>query len=349
MTAAATLTFPSGRTLTSWWRQLASHHPRRWWVGHLLFHRVEALIRLARPLPPFAVLVLRALALWPEAGDLDQRLSLDAQLLHRILQDLTQRGLAQAAGPMRWTLTDLGRQTLQAEVAVEHHDERRLFHFLNRGERAPCFVNLGDHAGQTCAAGDEWRFDPAALVACTQQSAAWKRQHGFPWDIEAILLPTPSGSNDPAGADWQRVIVDQPERLCTALIEAQSVEGPALLGFEVRPERWSLQPAAPVFTLLGPWQEALPELARGLPSTAWQQAWREWCELHGLGGTEAEACPLEHHGQRLRIHVPSTLMNRLRSMRSEALRGDAWLLAGEGPIRPAAQIEVTEVAGASLS
>ncbi|HEV3444311.1 MAG TPA: hypothetical protein VG099_06685, partial [Gemmataceae bacterium] len=65
MTAAPALAFPPSKTLLSWWTQLAPFRPSALWVGHLLLHRVEALVSAQRPCPidPIALFVLRAVAL----------------------------------------------------------------------------------------------------------------------------------------------------------------------------------------------------------------------------------------------------------------------------------------------
>ena len=67
MTAVPPWTFPGSRTLAGWWRQLAPLQPRQLWVGHLLFHRVEALVGLNQMRRPdrFTRLVLDAIASRP--------------------------------------------------------------------------------------------------------------------------------------------------------------------------------------------------------------------------------------------------------------------------------------------
>ena len=44
----------------------------------------------------------------------------------------------------------------------------------------------------------------------------------------------------------------------------------------------------------------------------------------------------------LRVFAPDRFIHRLQQARSDALKGDAWLLAGEGRIRAAAQLEIVE-------
>jgi len=133
--------------------------------------------------------------------------------------------------------------------------------------------------------------------------------------------------------------VDYPERLAAVLVQAADGR---LLGFAVRPEAWELRAEAPVFTLDEHWPEVFPRLAEPLPAENWRQAWQTWCQPRGLAGLGAEACPVEPAGHLLRVRVPPRLMERLRTTRSDALKGEAWLLAGAGRLRSAALLEVVE-------
>jgi hypothetical protein len=46
----------------------------------------------------------------------------------------------------------------------------------------------------------------------------------------------------------------------------------------------------------------------------------------------------------LRVLAPGRLIDRLRAARSDALKNEAWLLAGTGRLRAAAVIELVETA-----
>src|SRR5947209_6815734 len=112
MTAGPALTFPGSRTVAGWWRQLAACQPRALWVGHLLLHRVEALVRVARPRRPerLTLLVLQALHLGdgqPLEG-LNARLHLGRQVLGRVLAALRAHGLAHVDAHGMWRATDAG-------------------------------------------------------------------------------------------------------------------------------------------------------------------------------------------------------------------------------------------------
>jgi hypothetical protein len=49
---------------------------------------------------------------------------------------------------------------------------------------------------------------------------------------------------------------------------------------------------------------------------------------------------LERIDHRLLVYAPPRLIDRLRAARSDAVKQEAWLLAGEGRTRTAAQIEL---------
>jgi hypothetical protein len=55
---------------------------------------------------------------------------------------------------------------------------------------------------------------------------------------------------------------------------------------------------------------------------------------------EAEQATLEKADLAVRVRVPARLHDRLRSGRSEVLKGEAWLLAGTGRVRMAAPVEI---------
>src|SRR5262249_28401338 len=142
-----------------------------------------------------------------------------------------------------------------------------------------------------------------------------------------------------------RIILDRPERLVAALVLAAAGRGEnrgRLLGFAVQPEGWVLQVQEPVFVLEADWQEVFPELAVDLPAELWQQAWRNWCQPRSLPGAEVDACALERQGHRLRVTATPRVIERLRAARSDVFKGEAWLLAGTGRLRAAAQLELVE-------
>ena len=101
-------------------------------------------------------------------------------------------------------------------------------------------------------------------------------------------------------------------------------------------------PTDPVFSLGADWQTVLPELTDEPALDLWRQAWRTWCQPRGLPATETETCRLDRQGHRLKVGSPPRLAERLRSSRSDALKGEAWLMAGEGRVRTASLIEIVE-------
>jgi hypothetical protein len=200
-------------------------------------------------------------------------------------------------------------------------------------------------------------FDPALLYACPRQSPEWKNRHSFPEEVLEILGEGGSSQQIPVDkerarhtpqfatvdtAEWRQVIVDSPMRLFALLVRGWQGED-RLQGFAVRPEGWGLQGESPCFSLEeDSWLEVFPDLAAEPPTDVWRQAWRAWCQARHVPGAEAEACQLERLGVYLRITMPHRVVDRLRAARSDALKGEGWILAGEGPVRPLARLEIVE-------
>ena len=105
------------------------------------------------------------------------------------------------------------------------------------------------------------------------------------------------------------------------------------------PESWVLEPE-PLLALAEGWEEALPDLAVEPSPQMWRQAWQTWSQPRSLASADVAACRLERVDHRLLVHAPLRLIDRLRAARSDAIKQEAWLLAGEGRTRTAAQIEL---------
>lgn len=327
MTVSAAPAFPDSRTLASWWRDLARYHPRTLWVAHLDLLRVEAPVNAAQAVRPerLSLLVLRAIGHGPALTvvDLHRQLHLDRPLLARVVHSLEDDALVCPSDAGGWSLSPVGRQALEGGQYSRTRPERRSFYFLRAEEPTTArFLPLAPGLASAWAAGRGWKFDPTVLDRCLRQSNDWKDRHGFPVDVQpAADVP-----------EWQRVMVVYPERLVAAIATADG--GRQLLGFAI-PASGRLQAATPAFALGAGWPDAFPDLVE--PSLHdWRQAWRDWCEAHDLPAAETEACHVERHDHRLRVVAPRTLTGRLRSR-----RGETWLLAGHGPRRAAALLDLT--------
>ncbi len=339
---AAPGAWPSGRHLLGWWRDLADLGPRRLWVGRLPIHRVEALagIRGNRPLDPLRRALLGWLSLSPDSAPTGGRawsaLQVDPALLGQLLRGLALQGLVESRGD-DWMLTAAGRQALEDGALHEVRHERRTFAFLDRSasQRPPHWLPLAPSAAGNPA--EPWPFDPAVLEACARQDEAWKARWSFPPEIEAVLLP--AGREDADPPDWQRVVLDRTEEVTALLVE----RAPAgLTAFAMQPPGWTLQRAAPVLELGEGWEEVLGDLAAVPTGEQWKQAWQAWCQPRNLPGAEAEACQVEAGGHLLRVKAPHRLVERLKAARSDAVKQEAWLLAGAGRTRAAARIELVD-------
>ncbi|MBL8796843.1 MAG: hypothetical protein JNM56_23280 [Planctomycetia bacterium] len=340
MTVPVPLPFPGSRNLAAWWRSLAERQPKALWVGHLLLHRVEALVESQQTARPEALplAVLKALVLFPgePLSALDRRLHLGPQALRPVLNQLCQDGLAQAdaAG---WSPTPLGRRAAEQGDYVRPARARRAFHFRAAPDGTAHFLHLEAPAAVPWTPPADWHFEPATLARCLEQPADWKRRHAFPLEVEQLLGP------EPAAPAWQRVIVDRPERQPVLLL--LDAAGDRLLGFAVKAETWSLHADRPLFDLEAGGRDVFPDLGPPPTEDDWRQAWREWCQPRGLAALTDDAHRLEPSGPTLQVAVTPRLLERLRAIRSDALRDEAWLLVGDGPLRPAAQLKIVEAEG----
>lgn len=356
MTAVPPWTFPGSRTLAGWWRQLAPLRPRQLWVGHLLLHGVEVLACRKQTRRPdrFTRLVLDAIACRPGENlhGYESRLHLGPQLLAQVFHRLQAEGLVRSEPAGAWSLTALGRTAQTRGEYPQTTYERRVFHFVVGTEpgQPARFLHLHKAVTVPWPATADWQFDVACLAECLRQPPAWKRRHGFPLDVDGIVGLAADGTTSagdcadpgPEVPEWQRVIVEQPEHLVAVLVLTAAEGGERLQGFPVRPDGWALDSTEPAFSVAEGWQETFPELAVEPSADQWRLAWRAWCQPRSLSPAETDACSLQCHGCQLRVTAPRKLIERLRTLRSDALKGEAWVLAGEGRLRAAAQIQLIE-------
>ncbi|MCI0457064.1 MAG: hypothetical protein L0Z62_08800 [Gemmataceae bacterium] len=354
--SAPALAFPGSRALAAWWRHLAPLHPQAVWIGHLPLHRVEALVKLLRPrhADRFTRFVLEALHQEPcrpggAAGSLaegeqltrlDERFHIGRPLLRQVLRGLHAEGLVRPAEGGCFTLTPLGEQALEQGQYPHTEQERRGFHFVEprRAGDAPHYLNLNSHGGLLSPAAEERWFDVATLHRCLARPAEWKQRYGFPAEVSAIV--TAEAVEGPA---WRQVIVDRAERLVAVMVPlTEELGSRKLLGFGVRQEGWILHGAEPAFVVCQRWDELFPELTADLPAGAWREAWLAWCRPRSIPEGEADTCTLEAQGARLLVRAPAQLIERLRAARSDAIKGEAWVLVGEGALRRAALLELVE-------
>lgn len=320
MSAPAAMSLPPGRVVLNWWQSLAGVSPRRLCFGHLILHQVEVLAECAegRPLEPLAVGLWARLARRGGAAPFDALASetlVDPHLLHAALNDLSGRGLA-TTGADGWRAA--GDDPAAAPVPTAQ--KRRTFPFVD--SRPPVYLPVPAGLTTPLPPPPGWRFDLAALRACLAESAEWKQRHGFPADVLRLVEPA---------ADWRTVAVDEPGQ---ALVLFALTAGEAL-AYSVRPDTWAMS-AAPAFAC----PEGVVSGLGGEPGAdAWREAFRSWSQHKSLPGGEVEQSRLEPSGHRLVVRAPAKLVERLKAAKSEALRGEAWVLAGGGRVRAAAALE----------
>jgi hypothetical protein len=343
MTVASALAFPGSRVIAGWWRQLEAVRPRAIWVGHLLLHHLEALARLEQPCPLDAVNrhLLEFLLLVPgqTAEHLAARLHVGRRLIGDLLREMAGDGLVCSDAASGWTVTERGALAIEQGCFARITHERRNFYFVKPEQPAqvPPFLCLNGVRGLPWSAEDNWHYDRGALVACLARDQAWKTRHNFPLDIAGIV------DLDEPGAPplWQRVIIDRPERLTVVVVRIGSEpQNDGLLGFAVHQDGWVLQVAQPAFNLAADWSEVLRECSMEPSLDAWREAWSAWCRPRDLPANDVAACQLERRDYRLLVAAPSRLVERLRAARSDVFKGESWVLAGQGRLRPAALLEL---------
>jgi hypothetical protein len=365
---AAALAFPGSRAVAEWWRHIAPYRPQAVWVAQLLLYRVDALVQLSRPYRPddLVLLALEAVSIDSPATleRVESHLSLGIQLTGRILRRLAADGLVRLTNN-GWTLTHSGKSLLGGETILEAVSERRSFYFIDDDpQRYPHFLSLPPGHATPYPAPDSLSVDVSALAKCVEQPIDWKIRHGFPLDVLGVLRPgevTPrfdssegadpslGGACHPGPAEtpippWQRVAVVHHESVILLLASILSTDGVGLIGFAVQQKNWALQGREPIRLSEG-WREAIPRLAEPVSADGWRQAWRSWARSAGLSSAQSVDSPLEFQGHRLIVTVPTAVFSRLRSARSDALKGDVWLLAGDDRVRQAAQLQIVEGSG----
>jgi hypothetical protein len=332
--------FPGGRTLAAWWRQLADRQPRAMWTGHLLLHHLEALIERTeqrRP-DPIDLLILKVLLIFPGGGldRLDQSLHVGPQLLGQALRGLERDGLVQQKGA-GWSVTPLGKQATTGGDYPRHLEERRRFYFrATAPERPPHYLRLHRAGTEPWKPAPGWSFDSQLLQAAVVQSASWKESHGFPTDVEKVVVQKAPPMHHLIPSAWKRVILDRPERLPAVLIQTAVEGSEPLQAFGLRQETWSLTAAEPVMTLGTIWPDVFPELVQSPSEAECRQAWQDWCQAHGRSERAAEATALAIQGHQLQVSGTPAL----HAACSEPIRDEPWLLIGTGLIRRAAMLSI---------
>jgi hypothetical protein len=334
MTGLAVSSLPGSRAVLGWWRDLSGLRPRRLWFAHLLLHRVEVLVEVVVSIPLAdlgqALLGLlarskKSIALSSLAGELHA----DAGLLAVLLTDLERGGLVQQ-GNLGWEVAPSAtRSDSSGTNPSSRRRERRSFYFV---AESPLYLPLAPAAATPLPAPAGWSFDLPVLEACVGKDAEWKTAHGFPGEVVRIVRPAAMPE------DWRSVPLARAEQALLVLVETG--ERGEVVGFSVRADGWTLGREA-VLSLPGG-AAVLSPLLRDITAEAWKQAWQVWCHQRNLPAGEAEACQLEPAGHRLVVRAPPRLVDRLRAARSDALKGEAWLLAGGGRVRQMALIDLGE-------
>jgi hypothetical protein len=257
----------------------------------------------------------------------------------RIAHGLAAEGMTERLGDGTWKVTPEGLRALAEGKRDQIREERQSFAFLaTADEESAHFIRLlNDAPAPAAAALADPRFDPSRYHACFTQPAEWKKRFGFPENVHAV------SHRQAPESDWQSLIVDHAANGALALVRTREGAGDGgLLGFWTEPGEWLLRSAGPAFRLAEGWREVFPALESGPAAEDWRGVWETWCQARGLPAADAERCTLALEDCRLVVRAPRRLLERLQSLRSDALKGEAWLVAGEGSVRRAALLDVAE-------
>ena len=335
MTPASVAAHPAGRVLTAWWRQFDAYAPRRLWFADLTIRCLDLLTVQSRPAPvePFHRLVLEAIAMTatPSQAQVAKRLGVNENALRLMMSDLIGQRLVHVDGSNELLAESPGVHKADRAESRSPEFERQTFRLLADSNR---FVPL-NVPGTPTDLPDDARPAMAALRDCLAQPADWKKRHGFPDDLKAILdLDTDS---DPPIPIWKRVPIERGERHTLALIQTSPTR---VLAFPVRLDG-SVAGKTPCLDL----EFAVAAETLGLADPepgAWRASWRDWCQLvRGVNPAEVDNCGFERVNHVLRVKVPPELMEQLKVARPEVFKSEAWLLAGEARCRAACRLELS--------
>jgi hypothetical protein len=270
-----------------------------------------------------------------EMGD---RLRLPLAIIRRVVTDIQESGLLETEGAGHWRLSAHGQHAMQRGTLPVRGPRRRVFPFIERldsvGHRLgpPIYSPMAESHGSTWAVSESLCFDVAELRACIERPTAWKQACSFPLDVEAL-------AQDEAVDDWQRVVVDRPERVLLALVSVKTPDTTELHGYSVKIDGWTLNDRSPILRIGGS-----SEIWPAEPTSAiWQETWHNWCKQRPLPANEVDACSLTWHAPRLEVQAPSRLIQRLQGAKSDLFKGEAWILVGDGYVRLAAQLSARGV------
>ncbi len=332
MDRAASLISPGSKTLAGWWRQLATLKPHGLWVGYAYVHRIEAPVEVVRsqPVDPLVLLILQALDIAP-ADELDRWLCMPAAVLGGMLLAIQREGMIERIDSNRWMITERGRTAMANRCVPIRSTERQHFSFMERLDNAgnrsgpPIFLPIAECPRTNWLVDDAHRFDAGALQACINEPSAWKDLRGFSREIERLGC-------DAGDGEWRHVIVDRPERVLLTLVTTAD----ELLAFGVKADGWQLNERTPALRLPLAVLSDFTDLVTEPAESVWRDAWRTWSKQRNLPANEIEACAVTFAAPRIEIVAPPRLVQRLQAANSDLLKGEGWLIVGEGFIRAVA-------------
>ena len=118
-----------------------------------------------------------------------------------------------------------------------------------------------------------------------------------------------------------------------------------LLGFGVKVDGWQLNERAPALRLPFAGLGNFTDLVMEPEESIWRDAWRTWSKQRNLPANEVEACVITFVAPRVEIQAPPRLVQRLQAANNDLLKGEGWLIVGDGFIRAAAPMALKAAEG----
>jgi hypothetical protein len=292
-------------------------------------------------------------------ASLADHLGLPCNLLRSVLRSLAEQGLikrdeiapdSSISDEPGWTATSVGLKASTSGQMEQLSYERRAFTFVGQLNDLASLRYLQIDGKDLATPGGEPTVNPVpaqarayfeTLARCIQQPEDWKQRHGFPSEVSGILLPEDSRPQEwpsgPVPAAWRRVLVARREYLFVLLM----LVADRLIGFAAQPGKWILHAGHPCLDLSDDAaREVFPGLTEVAPTEKWGHAWQNWGKSRNLPADELQSCELLPSGSTLLVRGPLSLIDRIRQVHPDALKGETWIMGGDELLRPCARLEI---------
>jgi hypothetical protein len=304
---------PSSPILCGWLRRLSPFKAQTLRLVRFPVIHLECLVR-SRSVVALATLerlFLHAVQTDPTANapTIASRFGVPVPLAQAVWHTLSLAGLLGQQSNGRVALSEAGSLALgRGEYALPQFS-RAGFVFARVGGHSPASVFLTQSPAAMLYAEPtdpphDWRVDADLVREYLERPDDWKRQAGFPTEIEAVVT---LGQDCPLVPDWQRAVIAYPRLLTAAVFDVPSGKR----GYVVMPGGWHLYSEPVAFELSHATAEQLPGLAHPLAVELWQESAKRWCANEGVPCDDVQ---VDVSGPGLRLSVPPAVRQRLQPL-----------------------------------